>query len=55
MDVIIGLVIAVVVAVLIAKDANARNMNGLGWGLFTFFLCIVAVPIYVIVRKPRSE
>jgi uncharacterized protein YacL len=49
-----GLVIAVVIAVLIGNDAKSRGMNGLGWGIFTFLICIVAVPIYLIVRKPRK-
>ena len=53
MEVIFGLIVAAVVAVIIAKDADSRGMNGLGWGIFTFLLCIVAIPIYLIVRKPR--
>lgn len=55
MELIFGLIIAAVVAVLIAKDADERGMSGLGWGVFTFLVCIVAVPIYLIVRKPREE
>jgi hypothetical protein len=52
----IGLIIAAVVGVLIANDANSRGMNGLGWGIFTFLICIIAIPIYLIVRKPlKSE
>lgn len=54
MEVIFGLAIAAVVGVLIAKDANERDMNGVGWGIFTFLICIIAVPIYLIVRKPRK-
>lgn len=50
-----GLIIAVVIAVLIGKDASSRGMSGLGWGIFTFLICIVAVPIYLVVRKPRQE
>lgn len=52
---IIGFVIALVVAILIGRDASSRGMSGLGWGLFTFFICIVSVPIYLIVRKPRLD
>ena len=52
---LIGLVIAAVIAVLIARDANSRGMSGIGWGIFTFLLCIVAVPIYLIIRKPRTS
>jgi hypothetical protein len=43
-----------VVAVIIGKDANNRGMSGLGWGIFTFLACIVAIPIYLIVRKPHK-
>ena len=55
MELVFGLIIAAVVGVLIGKDASARGMNGAGWGIFTFLLCIVAVPIYLIVRKPRLD
>ena len=48
----IGLIIAAVISVIIAKDANSRGMSGLGWGIFTFLICIIAIPIYLIVRKP---
>jgi len=48
-----GLVIAVIIGVLIGKDATARGMSGISWGIFSFLICIVAVPIYLIVRKPR--
>ncbi|MBV9881422.1 MAG: hypothetical protein JO276_00260 [Sphingomonadaceae bacterium] len=50
-----GIIIAAVIAVLVAKDANARGMNGILWGIFTFFLCIIALPIYLVVRKPRLD
>lgn len=50
-----GLIIAVVIAILIGKDAESRGMSGVGWGIFTFLICIVAVPIYLVVRKPRKE
>ena len=50
-----GVVITAVIAVVIAKDANTRGMSGLGWGIFTFLICIVAMPLYLIVRKPVKE
>lgn len=53
METIIGLIIAAIVGVLIGKDAASRGMSGIGWGLFSFLICIVAVPIYLVVRKPR--
>ena len=52
---IISIIIAGVIAVLIGKDANSRGMSGAGWGIFTFFICIAAVPIYLIVRKPVTD
>ncbi len=55
MEIIIGLVIAIVVGVIIGKDASARGMSGFGWGFFTFAFCIVALPSYLIVRRPRLD
>lgn len=52
---IIGLIIAVIIGVLIGKDAASRGMSGVGWGIFTFLLCIIAVPIYLVVRRPRLD
>ncbi|MDB9813608.1 hypothetical protein OAC45_04000 [Gammaproteobacteria bacterium] len=51
----IGIIIAAVIGVLIGKDANTRGMNGTAWGIFTFLLCIIALPIYLIVRQPVQE
>ena len=52
---IISIKIAGVIAVLIGKDASSRGMSGVGWGIFTFLICIAAVPIYLIVRKPVTD
>ena len=52
---IFGLIIAVIIAVLIAKDANSRGMNGTLWGIFVFLVCIIALPVYLVVRKPVKE
>jgi hypothetical protein len=52
---IIGLIIAAVIGILIGRDAAARGMSGVGWGIFAFLVCIIAVPIYLIVRKPRLD
>jgi hypothetical protein len=46
------LVAVIIAAVLIGKDAKSRGMNGYAWGFFVLLSCIIAVPIYVIVRKP---
>lgn len=55
MEIIIGLIVAAVIGVIIGKDASARGMSGFGWGIFTFLICIIAVPIYLIVRRPRLD
>ncbi len=55
MSLVFGLIVAGVVGVLIGRDAESREMNGIGWGAFVFLICIVAVPIYLIVRKPRLD
>jgi hypothetical protein len=52
---VIGLIIAAVIGVLIGRDASSRGMNGVGWGIFAFLICIIAVPIYLIVRRPRLD
>ena len=48
-------IVLTVVSVLVGKDASSRGMSGLLWGLFTFLICAVAVPIYLIVRRPRRD
>ncbi|MCK5717751.1 MAG: hypothetical protein KAH77_09715 [Thiomargarita sp.] len=53
MESMLGFSIAVLIAVIVAKDANNRGMNGIGWGIFTFFMCIVAIPVYLIVRNSK--
>ena len=52
---VIGLIIAAIIGVLIGRDAASRGMSGIGWGLFAFLICIVAIPIYLIVRRPRLD
>ncbi len=47
-----GFLIALLIAIWVASDANKRGMNGVGWAIGVFFLCIVFLPIYLIVRKP---
>ena len=51
---VIGLIIAAAIAFFVYKDAESRGMSGIGWGLFTFLLCIIALPVYLIVRKPKT-
>jgi len=50
----VGIVIAIplIAGILIGKDANARGMNGVGWGIGVFAVFIVFLPLYFVVRKP---
>jgi hypothetical protein len=47
-----GLIIAAVIASFVAKDASKRGMNAVGWFLGVFFLLILFLPLYFIVRRP---
>jgi hypothetical protein len=49
----VGFGIALLVACLVSHDAGKRGMNTVGWGVGTFFLCIVFLPLYLIFRSPR--
>ena len=39
-------------AIIVSYDAYRRRMNGPLWGVLTFLFSIVALPVYLIVRKP---
>lgn len=51
---VIAILIALTVAIFIYQDATCRGMSGLGWALGVFLFMIVALPLYLIVRKPRT-
>jgi len=42
-------------AIFVAKSAEARGMNAVGWGIGAFLFTIIAVPLYLIVRKPITS
>lgn len=46
-------IILIIISILIGQDANERGMEGVLWGIAVFLLPIVAIPMYLIVRKPR--
>ena len=52
---IIPLLIAATVGFFVGQDAKKRGMNSIGWGLGTFLLMIVFLPLYFILRKPIVE
>ena len=55
MELLIALIIVSVVAYFIFKDAKDRGMNGAGWAVGIFLCMIIALPLYLIVRKPRKD
>lgn len=51
----IGFTVALIVAIFVGQDASKRGMNPWGWGIGVFFMLIIFLPIYLIVRKPKIE
>jgi hypothetical protein len=50
---IVGIMIALAVAIAVGRDAKSRGMDALPWGIFVFLILIVGLPVYFIVRKPK--
>jgi len=55
MATIIGLIIALIIAIAVGNDASKRGMSAWGWGIGVFLLLIVFLPLYFIFRKPKLE
>ncbi len=53
MEFLFILAIAAVIGYAIYTDAKARGMNAVLWGIASFAFALLAVPLYLIVRKPR--
>ena len=51
---LIGLAIAVAIAIWVYKDAETRGMNAILWAILVFLFCIIALPVYLIIRKPKT-
>lgn len=49
----IGILIALIVGIIMGKDAFSRGMNGYVWGFLIFAVLIVFLPVYLIVRKEK--
>jgi hypothetical protein len=52
---LLGVLIALVVAILVGNDASKRNMNAWSWGIGVFLLLIIFLPLYFIMRKPKVQ
>ena len=52
---LIGLIIAGLAAYWVYTDAKAREMNAILWAILVFLVLIIALPVYLIMRKPKVE
>lgn len=52
---LIGILILLGVSFWVFNDAVKRNMNAKVWTVLVLLLLIVMLPVYLIVRKPKSE
>jgi hypothetical protein len=50
---LVGILIAAAIGFWVYKDARERGMNGVLWGILTFLICIIFLPIYLLIRKPK--
>jgi len=47
------LIINILIAIYMYKDANKRGESGVLWGIIGFFLSIIGLIIWLIVRKDK--
>ena len=48
---IIGIIVLLIIALLVANDASRYGENGLLWGLIVFFMPMMGLLIYAIIRS----
>lgn len=51
----LGFGILVIIAILVANDANSTGRNGLLWGLITLFMPMMGLLIYLVVRNLPAQ
>jgi hypothetical protein len=51
---IIGMLIALAIGIAVGNDASKRGMNAFWWGFGVFMLLIIFLPLYFILRKPKT-
>ena len=49
------LLVNIIPAYFISRDANKREMNGVGWFLIILFFSFIGMILYFIVRNPFAE
>ena len=50
---LIGVLVALAVSYFVHQDAKARGMNAILWAILVFLILIIALPVYLIIRKPK--
>lgn len=49
----IGILIAIIVGIVMGRDAASRGMNPWVWGISIASFMIIALPLYLMVRKEK--
>lgn len=52
---IVGFIIAIVIAIFMYKDAEARGKSGILWGLIGFCCTCIGLVIWLLVRPPIQQ
>ncbi len=55
---LVGIVIAVIAALFVLFHARVRQLSlraAIGWALATFFLLIIAFPVYLLIHGPEPK
>lgn len=47
-------VVSIVATYWTFKDAKSRGMNAQGWALFILLTSMLGLPIYLVVRRPKT-
>lgn len=52
---IILVIVVFYICYFVYKDADSRGMNSAKWSIMTFLMLLIALPIYLIIRKPKLQ
>ena len=55
---VVGIVIAVIAALFVLVHARIRRLSlwaAIGWSIGTFFLLIIALPVYLLIHGPEPK
>lgn len=53
---VVGLVIALLIAIWVYRDAEKNNMQpSIVWAIGTFLFCIIVLPLYLILKSQKNK